>query len=78
MSRARETKISIPCSNAQKAEVERRSQQQGLSTANYLRKLLGWPLEQHGRRKDLATDEHQKSKPAVRVGLDKQTESSEK
>lgn len=53
VSRARETKVTLPCSQDQKAELEQRAQEQGLSIANYLRSLLGWPLEQQGSRKDL-------------------------
>ena len=68
MSRVREAKITIPCSIDQKAEVERKSQEQGLSTANYLRKLLGWPLEQQGERKDLAMRERQSSKHMTDAG----------
>ena len=58
MSRARETKVTIPCSREQKAELEQRAREQRLSVANYLRLLLGWPMEQQGRRKDLAEPEN--------------------
>jgi hypothetical protein len=52
--RTRETKITLPCSRQQKAAIEALAREHGLSLANYLRSLLGWPLEQHGSRKDLA------------------------
>ena len=55
MSRTRETKVTLPCSQDQKTELERRAREQGLSIANYLRSMLDWPLEQQGSRKDLAT-----------------------
>ncbi len=38
----------------QKANLEARAQVAGLTVPNYLRSLLGWPLEQQGTRKDLA------------------------
>lgn len=53
MTRARETKITLPCSQIQKTELEQRAKEQQLSVSNYLRSLLGWPLEQQGHRKDL-------------------------
>lgn len=55
MARVRETKVTLPCSREQKLALEQRAKQQGLNVANYLRSLLGWPLEQHGYRKDLPT-----------------------
>ncbi len=56
VSRARETKISLPCSQDQKQELARRAQEQELSVTNYLRSLLGWPLERQGSRKDLTIE----------------------
>ena len=54
MSRIRETKITLPCSREQKQELEHKAKAQGMSVANYLRSVLGFPLEQQGRRKDLS------------------------
>jgi len=55
MPRVRETKLTLPCSQSQKKEVEQRAEREGLSITNYLRSLLGWPMEQQGNRKDLMT-----------------------
>jgi hypothetical protein len=55
MSNVRENSIQLPCSNEQRADAERRAAEAGLSLPNFLRQLLGWELEQHGRRKDLLT-----------------------
>ncbi|MEW6208024.1 MAG: hypothetical protein AB1631_06640 [Acidobacteriota bacterium] len=42
-------------SEEQKADLEKRASRSGLSVPNYLRSLLGWPLERQGARKDLIT-----------------------
>lgn len=42
-------------SEEQKADLEKRASRSGLTVPNYLRSLLGWPLEQQGARKDLVT-----------------------
>lgn len=49
----RETKVTLPCSNEQKKDLEDRAAAAGLSVANYLRQRLDWPLEKQGERKDL-------------------------
>ena len=49
----RDAKVTLPCSAAQKAMLELAASERGLSIANYLRAILGWPLEQQGKRKDL-------------------------
>jgi hypothetical protein len=54
MARTRETKVTFYMSKEQKAELEKKAQDAGLSVLNYLRSLLGWPLEQQGARKDLS------------------------
>ncbi len=54
MARTRETKITFYMSKEQKAELEKKAQDSGLTVLNYLRSLLGWPLEQQGARKDLS------------------------
>lgn len=54
MSRIRETKITLPCSREQKQELEHKAKALGMSVANYLRSVLGFPLEQQGHRKDLS------------------------
>ncbi len=53
MARVRGNQICVSCSEEQKAEVERKADEAGLSVSNYLRRFLGWPLEQQGKRKDL-------------------------
>ena len=55
MSRTRETKITFYMSKAQKSELEKRAREASLTVLNYLRSLLGWPPEQQGARKDLAS-----------------------
>ena len=55
MARTRETKITFYMSEEQKAELEKKAQEAGLTVLNYLRSLLGWPLEQQGTRKDLSS-----------------------
>ena len=55
MSRARDTRVTLPCSWEQKEDLVRRAKQKGLSVSNYLRLVLGWPFEQQGNRKDLVT-----------------------
>lgn len=62
MSRARDTKVTLPCSWEQKAELEQMASASGLNVANYLRKLLGWSLERHGSRKDLISKRSIKSR----------------
>lgn len=54
ISRARETKVSLPCTREQKEEIASRAREAGLSVSNYLRTLLGWRLEEQGARKDLS------------------------
>jgi len=56
MARTRETKITFYMSKEQKAELEKKAQEAGLTVLNYLRSLLGWPLEQQGARKDLSRE----------------------
>ena len=53
MNRASESYIKFYCSKEQRADAERRAEEAGLSLPNFLRQLLGWELEQHGKRKDL-------------------------
>ena len=53
MPSVRENKITLNCSNEQKADAERRAAEVGLSVQNFIRQFLGWEVEQHGRRKDL-------------------------
>ena len=53
-SRTRHTKVTLPCSHEQKAEISARARQAGLSVSNFLRSILGWPLEEQGARKDLS------------------------
>ena len=57
MPRARESKITLPCSHEQQDELKDRARRRGLNVANYLWSLLGWPLEQQGQRKDLSPKE---------------------
>jgi hypothetical protein len=52
---ARENKITFYMSEEQKADLEKRASRSGLTVSNYLRSLLGWPLERQGARKDLIT-----------------------
>jgi len=54
MARIRETKITFYLSVEQRVELDARAKQAGLSVQNYLRSMLGWPVEQQGARKDLA------------------------
>jgi hypothetical protein len=56
MVKVREARITFYMSKGQKTELEERARQAGLTVQNYLRLLLGWPLEQQGARKDLAPD----------------------
>lgn len=66
--RTREAKVTLPCSVAQKAELTDRATAAGLSIANYLRSLIGWPLEEHGFRKDLTRPKRRlsaKESPAI-------------
>jgi hypothetical protein len=65
MTKIRETRITLHMSEAQKAELAERARQAGLSMPNYLRSLLGWPLEQQGTRKDLAIKYRQPSNTAT-------------
>jgi hypothetical protein len=53
MARIRENKITFYLSAEQKIEIEARAEHAGLTVPNYLRSLLGWPIEQQGARKDL-------------------------
>ena len=53
--RARDAKVTLPCTREQKRELSQRATVAGLSVANYLRSLLHWPLEEHGARKDLTS-----------------------
>jgi|GEM_PF-5665641 len=53
MTRARDTKVTLPCTWSQKAELEQRAKEHGVTISNYLRLLLGWPPEQQGSRKDV-------------------------
>jgi hypothetical protein len=53
MTRIRENKITFYMSAEQKIELEARAKRAGLTVPNYLRSLLGWPIEQQGARKDL-------------------------
>lgn len=62
MPRIRETKITFYMSKEQKANLEARARAAGLTAPNYLRSLLGWPLEQQGSRKDLAASKRRSPK----------------
>lgn len=62
MARTRETKVTLPCTYEQKAELELRAREKGLTIANYLRQLIGWPLEHQGTRKDLLSTKQSKLK----------------
>jgi hypothetical protein len=53
MTRVRETKLTFYLSEEQKTELDERARHAGLTVSNYLRSLLGWPLERQGARKDL-------------------------
>lgn len=53
MARIREARFTFYLSEEQKIELSVRARQAGLTVPNYLRSLLGWPLEQQGTRKDL-------------------------
>jgi hypothetical protein len=66
MSRIRETKITLYMSEEQKADLRMRARAAGLTVPNYLRSLLGWPLEQQGTRKDLAAGRKKRSPKATR------------
>ncbi len=55
MARIREAKITFYMSEEQKVELNERARRTGLTIPNYLRSLLGWPLEQQGARKDLVS-----------------------
>lgn len=55
--RARDAKVTLPCTREQKDELSQRAMVAGLSMANYLRSLLHWPLEEHGARKDLTASD---------------------
>ena len=64
MVKVREARITFYMSEGQKTELEERARQAGLTVQNYLRLLLGWPLEQQGARKDLLTDNQIRSFPS--------------
>lgn len=55
MTRVRETKLTFYLSEDQKAELDERARRAGMTVQNYLRSLLGWPIERQGTRKDLAS-----------------------
>jgi hypothetical protein len=54
MTKIREARLTFHMSLEQKAELQLRASQTGLSVPNYLRSLLGWPPERQGTRKDLS------------------------
>ena len=66
MPRIRETKITFYMSEEQKADLQAKAQAAGLTVPNYLRSLLGWPLEQQGTRKDLAAAPKRRSTKVMR------------
>jgi membrane-bound lytic murein transglycosylase B len=49
-------------SEDQRADLEKKAHDAGLSILNYLRSLLGWALEQQGARKDLSNESLSRSK----------------
>lgn len=51
--RARDAKVTLPCTLDQKEELTQKATTAGLSVSNYLRSILHWPLEEQGARKDL-------------------------
>jgi hypothetical protein len=53
MPRVRDSKVILYLTEEQKTDLDARAQASGLSVPNYLRSLLGWPLERQGARKDL-------------------------
>ncbi len=53
MTRVRETRLTFYLSEEQKTELDERARRAGITVPNYLRSLLGWPLERQGARKDL-------------------------
>jgi len=66
MPRIRETKITFYMTKEQKASLLARARAAGLTVPNYLRSLLGWPLEQQGMRKDLALAPRKRSRKTGR------------
>ena len=53
MPRVHDTKVILYLTEEQKTDLDERARQAGLTVPNYLRSLLGWPLEKQGARKDL-------------------------
>lgn len=49
--------VTLNLSIEQYEELLKRAEEKELTIANYLRELIGFPIEQHGKRKDLAEKE---------------------